>query len=974
MNNIPEHFLKKLQDAKEKQLKELDLSGWTTPYDQKLTSIFDEVFELERLEVLNLGSNRLTAIPDTINQLHNLTSLNLGGNQLAAFPDSVAQLNNLTSLNLSGNKLTAVSDSVAQLQNLMSLYLNNNHLTTIPNAIAQLQNLIRLHLYNNKIKSIPESISQLQNLVDLGLGGNRIENLGFIARLQNLVVLDLHNCKLSFIPEWIGQLRNLTSLYLYDNQIQFISESIYELYSLVTLDFNNISVNDNQIKEISPKILQLKNLRTFNLKGNPIEIPPPEVVEKGVGSIKDYFRQLQAKGRDYLYEAKLLIVGEAGAGKTTLAKNIENPTYQLRENESSTVGIDVIPWHFPMENGQSFRVNIWDFGGQEIYHATHQFFLTKRSLYALVADTRKEDTDFYYWLNVVELLSDNSPLVIIKNEKQDRHREINERLLRGQFTNLKDTLATNLATKRGLSEILKAIKHYICQLPHIGTALPKTWVNVREALEKDFRNHISIDEYIIICQENGFTELKDSLQLSGYLHDLGVCLHFQDDPLLKKTVVLKPEWGTDAVYKVLDNKTVIRNLGRFTRADLANIWNVPEYANMHDELLQLMINFKLCYKIPSSGDTYIAPQLLTENQPEYKWERVNNLILRYTYEFMPKGILTQFIVAMHPFIAEQKYVWKSGLILEKDQTRAEVIEYYNKREIKIRLAGKHKKELMAIVIYELDKIHESYRRLKYSQLMPCNCSTCKDNQEPHFYPYEVLQKFTEDRQDRIQCQRSYQMVEVWGLIDDIVGRRRIFEEEKELGIVQPTKSVPQKFTKMRIFAASSSDMPTERTKLETIVDSLKPVGENRGLILEVVDWRKVVPDAGRPQQVIFDQLKPTTWDIFIGILWHHFGSPTGVANSATQKEYLSGTYEEFMTAYRLWEKFKQPRVMMYRCTRPIPPNVLDPDQFKRVNEFFAQLDGSKGEHPALYQTFDTVENFEKLLRDNLQRVLLEYTE
>ena len=84
--------------------------------------------------------------------------------------------------------------------------------------------------------------------------------------------------------------------------------------------------------------------------------------------------------------------------------------------------------------------------GQEIYHATHQFFLTKRSLYALVADTRKEDTDFYYWLNVVELLSDNSPMLIILNEKQDRRREINERQLRGQFANLKEILATNLAT------------------------------------------------------------------------------------------------------------------------------------------------------------------------------------------------------------------------------------------------------------------------------------------------------------------------------------------------------------------------------------------------------------------------------------------------------------------------------------------------------------------------------------------------
>ncbi len=1022
MNNIPKHFLRKIQEAQNKQLKELHLDcNWGAPDDQKLPHIPAEVFELEHLEVLNLRGNRLTTVPNVITQLHSLTSIDLSDNKLTTLPDAIAQLSNLMWLNLSENELIVVPDAIGRLCNLMSLDLSANQLNAVPNTFAQLHNLTSLKLCNNKLTAAPDSIGQLRNLTSLDLSDNQLTIIpNTIAQLQNLMSLKLSNNKLISVPHTIAQLHNLTSLDLSDNQLTAVPNEItqlynltlldlssnrltavpdamdqlqkltllslggnlftaipaiiYELFSLIELSFGNYSHTTNQIKEIYPKILQLKNLKKLNLERNPIETPPLEVVNKGVEAIKNYFWQLEAKGKDYLYEAKLLIVGEGGAGKTTLAKKIENPNCQLREDETSTEGIDVIQWRFPMENEKPFRVNIWDFGGQEIYHATHQFFLTKRSLYALVADTRKEDTDFYYWLNVVELLSDNSPLIIIKNEKQDRHREINERLLRGQFTTLKETLATNLATNRGLSEILKEIKHHIRQLPHIGTLLPKTWVKVREALEKDFRNHISLDEYLNICQKNGFTELKDSLQLSGYLHDLGVCLHFQEDPLLRKTVILKPKWGTDAVYKVLDNKTVIRNLGQFTRSDLANIWNAAEYAKMQDELLQLMINFKLCYKIPRSQYTYIAPQLLTENQPEYEWEAINNLILRYTYEFMPKGILTQFIVAMHPFIANQTYVWKSGVILEKDQTQAEVIEYYGKREIKIRLVGKQKKELMAIVIYELDQIHASYRRLKYSKLIPCNCSACKDNPEPHFYPYEILRKFAEDRQNRIQCQKSYQMVEVRGLIDDVIDRRRVLEEQRELRGVRHVKPAPQKFTKMRIFVASPSDMATEREKLDVIIDSLKPLAEKEGLILEVVDWRKVVPDAGRPQQVIFDQLKPTTWDIFIGILWHRFGSLTGAANPATQKEYSSGTYEEFMTVYRLWEKFKQPRIMMYRCTRPIPPNALDPDQFKRVNEFFAQFDGSKGEHPVLYQTFDTVENFEKLLREHLQQVLLKYNE
>ena len=108
---------------------------------------------------------------------------------------------------------------------------------------------------------------------------------------------------------------------------------------------------------------------------------------------------------------------------------------------------------------------------------------------------------------------------------------------------------------------------------------------------------------------------------------------------LKKTLILKPKWGTDAVYKVLDNKTVINNLGRFTRKDLAAIWHEDHYADMQDELLRLMINFKLCFQIPGARDTYIAPQLLSENQPEYDWDEANNLQLRYTYAFMPKALV-----------------------------------------------------------------------------------------------------------------------------------------------------------------------------------------------------------------------------------------------------------------------------------------------------------------------------------------------
>lgn len=742
MHRTSQYVLKRIQEAKKERLKELDLSweSWRSS-DEKLTTIPVEVYALQHVEVLNLCNNSLTSVPSGIAYLKNLRSLDLSHNQIMSFPVEIAELQQLTSLNLSYNKLATLPSSLAYFKNLTKLNLYYNELTSIPDAIAALKNLTWLDLSRNKLVNLPDSIGHLSILKELNLSQNRLITLpNSIALFNSLVHLNLGCNYLTKLPDSISQLNNLEELIIEEN---------------------------------------------------PIKVPPLEISVKGIQAIKNYFEQFRTVGIDYLYEAKLLIVGEPGAGKTTLAKKIEDPAYRLQHNEISTEGIDVFQWEFPLPKDiqerqefktspKTFRVNIWDFGGQAIYHATHQFFLTKRSLYSLVTDTRREDTDFYYWLNIVELLSNKSPILIIKNEKQNRHREINERQLREQFISLKETLATNLATGCGLAEVLDKIKHYICHLPHIGDPVPKTWVEVRSVLENDPRNYISFDEYSHTCYQKGITNDDHILQLSGYLHDLGVCLHFQQDPLLRKTLILKPSWGTDAVYKVLDNQQIIRNYGEFTRSDLTKIWSENKYSKMQDELLRLMMNFQLCYQISDSQERYLAPQLLTENKPLYKWEDKNNLIVRYTYMFMPSGILTRFIVVMHRYIADPQAVWKSGVILHGDQTFAEVIEHQDKRELRIRVSGQNKRDLMTIVTHELDKIHDSYHQLKYSKQIPCNCKKCRNMQEPHFYRYKVLRKFMADRQDKIQCEESYQMVSIKGLIDDLQTERKYVEDFNDI--------------------------------------------------------------------------------------------------------------------------------------------------------------------------------------------------
>src|SRR6185503_16089570 len=135
--------------------------------------------------------------------------------------------------------------------------------------------------------------------------------------------------------------------------------------------------------------------------------------------------------------------------------------------------------------------------------------------------------------------------------------------------------------------------------------------------------------------------------LSRYLHDLGVFLHFQDDPLLARTVILQNQWATEAVFRILDDEIVKAHLGRFNGTDCERLWKDSVYADMHLELLALMQRFELCYELKDSAQpTWLAPQLLPPAKPQEltDWSKPEDLVLRYQYDFLPKGLISRLTV------------------------------------------------------------------------------------------------------------------------------------------------------------------------------------------------------------------------------------------------------------------------------------------------------------------------------------------
>ncbi len=190
---------------------------------------------------------------------------------------------------------------------------------------------------------------------------------------------------------------------------------------------------------------------------------------------------------------------------------------------------------------------------------------------------------------------------------------------------------------------------------------------------------------------------------------------------------------------------------------------------------------------------------------------------------------------------------------------------------------------------------------------------------------------------------------------------------------QPTAKSANSYRKIRVFVASPGDVAREKDALGKVITSLnRTLGDRFGIVLELKEWRQVAPDMGRPEDVILADLRVESWDIFVGILWLRFGMAPGAVDPTTGRPFDSGTEEEFSLAYRAWQKFRRPRILFYRSLR-LPPRLLDIDgvQFDRVGRFFKQFDAINGQHPGLFSEYLEVEDFKDLVREHLEKHLLD---
>jgi internalin A len=413
------------------------------------------------------------------------------------------------------------------------------------------------------------------------------------------------------------------------------------------------------------------------------------------------------------------LVGQGGVGKTSLVQRLVYDRHNPEEGQ--TKGINIETWELPL-GGKRVRLNIWDFGGQEIMHATHQFFLTARTLYLLVLDARQGEHvgRLEYWLALIQSFAGDSPVLVVMNKCDEHHLDLNRRGLQQKYPMIQGFVSVSARSGMGMDELKQVIHQALSSMPHIDSALPSSWYRVKEKLAQLQGQHdyIPYSQYQQLCQQAGVEDDTSQRTLIRFLHDLGGALNFQDDDRVRDTSVLNPEWVTQGVYALLNNDELREHGGVLERRQVPRLLDNTRYPLERQRLiLSLMEKFELAFAFEGS-ERYLVPDLLPVEQPAFDWEDEGSLLFEYHYAVLPRSILHRFMVRLHPFIYE-RIAWRTGVMLVYEGMKALVKADIEDKQIRIAIhGGGRRREFLSMLRFTFDSLHENITGTKPQEYVP----------------------------------------------------------------------------------------------------------------------------------------------------------------------------------------------------------------------------------------------------------------
>lgn len=704
---------RRIRECHEGQGIELDLSKLG------LTEVPPELMKIEALERLDLSGNALKRLPLRLSRLKFLVALDASNNILESLPVELRELKWLQFLRLQRNHLAELPPELGQITSLRYLNLCRNRLTWLPVGIGGLSSLEWLLLWDNQLANLPKELGRMTSLTHLYLHNNQLAKIPReIGRLGLLKVLFLSYNKLTTVPAELGNLKLLDVLTLAFNHLGELPSEIGQLKRL-----ENLWLSNNELTRLPIELRECKALKHLFLHENPDLLIPPWILGppsrecNGYGgkldpaSPKDildyYFNIRDGKGRA-LREVKVILVGRGEVGKTTMVDRLQKKRFV--KNRERTDGIAITPWEVTLPDGRA-ELSFWDFGGQEIMHGTHQFFMTHRSLYVVMVDGRHDrgPQDAEMWLKLVRAFGGDSPVLVVMNRQKTHRFDVDRQALSQKYgVKLEHFFTTECSDEKTVKPLREAVLTLATEMLQAEDLFPAACWEIKERLaqmKEKGENYFSDDEYQKICAHHGMEEEEAQKKLLRRLADLGTVVSFPEDVRLADLSVLNPEWATDGIYRVItDDALRLKGDGVITQKKLRDLlpkdrWPKPKHVQY---VVDLMKKFELCFPVEHDGKVLI-PELLPDRTPPLgDWRPGECLVYQYQYTVLPR-----FITRTHQ-MSEGRQRWRSGVVLSHSEAEARIQADYDANVLAIWVRGKHadaRRELLAIVRHHFDSIH-----------------------------------------------------------------------------------------------------------------------------------------------------------------------------------------------------------------------------------------------------------------------------
>ena len=700
--------------------------------------------------------------------------LDLSQCDLTALPPELSNCVWLTQLNLFWNKELDDLSPLASLSNLQRFYCFDTPIADL-SPLAVLTNLQELICFKTRVADLAP-LAALTNLQYLDCSHTPISNLSPLAALANLQQLFCSDTPVADLSP-LAILTNLQELRCFSTQVTDLS-ALADLTDLQRLDCSSTQVAD--LSPLLPLIQQgipvlwekdYSKKQFIHIQNCPLICPPVEIARDSPQAVRDYFEELGADGRR-LNEVKVIFLGEASAGKTSLVKRLLGEPFDAKENPTHGIRIRKAP--FIMDDGDKVTAHLWDFGGQEVMHATHQFFLSQRSVYVLLLNSRSDD-QAEKWLKYAKSFGGSSPVLVVLNKiNENPSFEVERKSLQEKYPQIQAFFRVScaVANNKGFADFKEALRREIDRADTRRTPFPSHWLAVKEHFSNMQADYIAAAEYRRVCTEYGVTRQLSQDVLLQFLHDLGVAINFRN-LLYFDTQILNPLWLTNSVYRIINSTLLADNGGLLREADFDAVINDSRYQNSDTTerrfsypknklhyIVRVMQEFELCFML--NERTYVVPQLLPVVAPDFIAEGAQLKFVIHFPEFLPDSVFPRLMVKLHTFIRGRE-CWRTGMVLHKPavfNALARVRCDKEDRKIRVDVCGEERRRFLSYIRETVKEITADFTKLDYIELAPV--PDCDDYEE-----YDYLVEAEKAGEQEIFVKALKKRVAIAALLDGV---------------------------------------------------------------------------------------------------------------------------------------------------------------------------------------------------------------